>query len=887
MKDNLLVTGKTSQKLEEYYLPLLWHLQDTAGVMNYLVNNWVSYAFFREIGLKRSECKKLITFLAFTHDLGKATPAFQDKILDKLPQVREKLNQDGFTIPRYEIKDPFYHAHAGAQLLRFLGCAESAAAIVGAHHGKPESVEGAGDQEDAAEDIKFNSKEYGSKSEKWKEFQKQIFEQALAFSGYKSADDVPEVPEPAQMLLTGLLIMADWIASNEAYFPLVSFNETTLIYDNDRVERAMERLELPDPLEVADYWKQEEFFADRFGFVPRNVQKETLKIIEKMDEPGLLILEAPMGNGKTEAALAAAEAMMNRYMLGGIAFFLPTQATTNAMFSRITAWINSLDDVNGVSIQLMHANAGLNDEFAKLREGGANIFEEDGDKMLVHAFFQGKKTKLLSNVAVGTIDQLLMAALRQKHVMLRHLGLSGKVVVIDECHAYDAYMNIYLDRALQWLGAYHIPVILLSATLPGKRREELIKAYAGKKACEERNISDNTAYPLLTMASGGNVQMKTILTGGVSREITIQKALDKDVLPLVGKVLDSGGCCGIILNTVKRVQEMAASIREAFPQAEIMLDHSQYLLPDRLAREEEIKKRIGKESDTESRRNVIVIGTQVLEQSLDIDFDLLITDLCPMDLLLQRIGRLQRHERIRPAELVNAECHVLNASETDLEDGAEAIYGAYLLRRTVSLLPNKLYLPEDISLLVQKTYNEEEGERQLPEEFHEFKLETKKKQQRAKRFCICTPDEEGIVGLLDDTVGFNDPQAQAAVRDGASSIEVIALGDCGDGRARILSGEQKGLLIRMDEEPSWEEALEIAKQQLRLPARFSRIWCAEKNISELEAFGQKTVPEWLNHPMLKGELIIILDKEGNYLINGMQLHYDEKKGLICEVKNNE
>lgn len=856
--------------------------------MDFLTENWVSDAFYDEVGLNREDCKRYAVFLAYVHDIGKATPAFQRKILKSLPDFAVQAVEAGFSMKPLA-DDDFKHAHGGAQLLRVMGCPESTAAIVGAHHGKPE----ANDESvcDPEEDLSFHAKYYGAKSPAWKKLQKDILSRALRLAGYQEVEDIPDQPDTAQLMFSGLLIMADWISSNEEYFPLLPVDEAGIQYDRSRVKKAMQALELPSPLEVADCWKEDAFFSTRFGFADgNNVQKATMLAAEHAAEPGLMILEAPMGMGKTESALAAAEVLMNRFLLGGIAFFLPSQATTNAMFDRILLWLGKMPGMGRVSLQLMHSNANLNDSFAKLRDGRINLADdvEREDHILVHTFFRGRKTKLLSTVVVGTVDQLLMASLRQKHVMLRHLGLSGKVVVIDECHAYDAYMNIYLDSTLRWLGQYHIPVVLLSATLPGKRRAELVKAYTGRKY--DPDLAASNAYPLLTWSDGGSIHMDPIPCEKRQTVLTIQKEADGDILSAVKEVLACGGCAGIILNTVKSVQETADSIRQAFPNAEILIDHSQYLLPDRLAHEEEIKNRIGKHSTPESRRNVIVIGSQVLEQSLDIDFDLLITDLCPMDLLLQRIGRLHRHKRTRPAELKQARCIVLHACDQEPEAGAKAIYGEYLLRRTSALLPDTIVLPQDISVLVQQVYNEEEGQKQFPEAFAQYELNEKNKQNKADIFCLPLPmgdDESTIVGLLDNNPGFNDAQAQATVRDGTSSIEIIALKDNGDRTALILSGEKKGSLVRMDTCPSWEEAVEIAKQRLRLPARFSKVWCAEKNMSELEKRGKESVPEWMDHPMLKGELIVILDEDSSFTLDGIRLYYHEERGLTLEVKNHE
>lgn len=883
------ITAKTSGQDKNLWLPLRWHLEDTANVMEYLCKEWVPPAFYDEIGLSRAEGRKYAHFLALAHDLGKATPAFQRKILQTLPDIKARLEQAGFPLIEVALDDDkFRHAHAGAVLLRSVGAVASVAAIVGAHHGKPESWDDLDFSDNFMDDRDFYGSSYGKQGSLWEEVQQAIIDWALAQSGYDELSDMPEISDTAQLLLTGLLVMADWISSNTNYFPLLPLDAESLAYDQKRLDRAVQKLCLPEPLYVRDYWLQSDFFMERFAFTENIVQKEAMRIASTMADPGIVILEAPMGVGKTEAALAAAEIMMNRFNLGGLAFFLPSQATSNAMFDRILQWLRQLPDPERVAVQLAHAQAALNDEFAELPLENVCMAPDINaeDKLIAHSFFRGRKTRLLANVVVGTIDQLLMAALKRKHIMLRHLGIAGKVVIIDECHAYDVYMSTYLDRVLTWLGAYNIPVILLSATLPGKRRAALMQAYAGKKRCVEQDIAISTAYPLLTWADKNSINLQPIVAEVEARQVLISKMTEEAIVDVVRSMLQQGGCVGIILNTVKRVQLTAETIMQQVPEAEVFIDHSQFVLPDRLAHERLIMRRIGRSSSLEERRKVVVIGTQVLEQSLDLDFDLLITDLCPMDLLLQRIGRLHRHVRVRPAGFEKAKCIVLHNDKDDLEAGAKAIYGEYILMQTAALLPAIISLPQDISLLVQAVYDEEAGSQRFPKEAAKFQDDSAKREDAAKTFRLQAPDisgEESIVGLLDDSISFTDPQAQAAVRDGASSLEVLVLAECSNGEAELLTAEGTAAVkYRMDCQLSLAEAREIAKQRLRLPARFAQSWCAEKNIELLEAQSHAKVAEWLQHPLLAGELILILDRQRNVVINNVKLHYDSDKGLLCE-----
>ncbi|MEK8106498.1 hypothetical protein NKG94_17000 [Micromonospora sp. M12] len=176
--------------------------------------------------------------------------------------------------------------------------------------------------------------------------------------------------------------------------------------------------------------------------------------------------------------------MARRTGASGCYLALPTRATSDAMFARMLSWLRRLPDAQvgrgDRDVRLAHGKAALNPEYDQLRMTSlpSGIAEDTGGAAIgVHRWLAGPKRTLLSSFVVGTIDQLLFAALRSKHLVLRHLGLAGKVVVIDEAHAYDVYMGRFLDRALEWLGAYGVPVVVLSATLPAHRRAELMAAY--------------------------------------------------------------------------------------------------------------------------------------------------------------------------------------------------------------------------------------------------------------------------------------------------------------------------------------------------------------------------------------------------------------------------
>ena len=265
----------------------------------------------------------------------------------------------------------------------------------------------------------------------------------------------------------------------------------------------------------SDIWCPEVFgdynylFKEGFGFNPRDVQSKLADAVNNAKNPGIVILEAPMGLGKTEAALIAAETLAAKSGRSGLFFGLPTQATSNGIFPRIAQWLKSLsqDMEEKRALRLVHGKAFLNDFYTGLAK--ASNMDEDGEErgsFVVNQWFAGKKVAIMDDFVVGTVDQLLIMALKQKHLALRHLGLSKKIVVIDEVHAYDAYMDQYLNMALEWLGAYNVPVILLSATLPKKSRADFIDHYLMGKGRrmgrDEKNKLMADDYPLITYTDG-------------------------------------------------------------------------------------------------------------------------------------------------------------------------------------------------------------------------------------------------------------------------------------------------------------------------------------------------------------------------------------------------
>ncbi|MER7128239.1 CRISPR-associated helicase Cas3' [Streptosporangium saharense] len=919
------------------WLPLWRHMADSGAVAGLLWDHWLPAQVRRLIAEAlpegEADARKLAVWLATTHDIGKATPAFACQV----ESLATAMHEAGLEMPvRERLTDRRLAPHglAGLVLLQEwlierYGWAKTTTLqfgiVAGGHHGVPPTSLDVKNLNDHPELLRTPSC-----AKRWRDVQWEILDRCARVCEVGDrlvAWREAKLTQPAQVLLTGLVIVADWIASNSDLFPY--FPDAANQSDEERVGAAWRGLDLPSPWRATEpVGEAADLFASRFslpaGARIRPVQEHAVRLAREMDVPGLMVIEAPMGEGKTEAALAVAEIFAARSGAGGCFVALPTMATGSAMFPRLLKWLRRLPGERR-SVLLAHSKAALNDDYAELMRAGKRgmrAIEQDGERrrgqrptvLVAHRWLRGAKKGMLASFVTGTIDQLLFMGLKSRHLALRHLALAGKIVVIDEAHAYDAYMNSYLDRVLTWLGAYRVPVVVLSATLPAARRRELAEAYAGAKEGHESFVKLEAAegYPLLTTVQpGGEPTCEPVAASGRETAVLLERLGDDldELRDRLAKELAEGGCALVVRNTVDRVLETAACLREEFGAENVTVAHAQFIDLDRAAKDAGLLDRFGPPERSERRRPVgrphIVVASQVAEQSLDIDFDLLVSDLCPIDLLLQRMGRLHRHVRDdRPEPLRTARCLVTGAdwTATPIEPvkGSRAVYGAYALLRSAAVLEpyltgsaptgHAVRLPQDISPLVQRAYGPEpvgpdSWQEALAHAHKEHDQHRDKQHDKAQSFQLAEVAKAGrsLLGWIEAGVGDADdsPRGRAQVRDGLDSVEVLVVQRRADDSLVTmpwLDRDRGGLDLPVDTAPEPNLARIVASCGLRLPRRFSYPQVIDQTIEELEA---GYIPAWQSKesPWLAGELLLVLDEEGRARLAGHDLYYTPDDGL--------
>lgn len=912
-----IIWGKTKRDTDAW-IPLWRHLADAGPVAGRLWDNWVpervQHLIAASLPRGHEDARKLLVWLAGVHDIGKATPSFTRQV----PWLADSGNRFGlyWSPARERYPDCAHHTVTGQLILehwlddqygwprrrsRQLGC------VVGGHHGSPPTSAMLTEIAESTRQAAMGWRPGGPAAKPWRMVQWELLSWVAESSGVdeRLADwsDV-RFSQQVQVLLTAIVIMADWIASNEDYFP---FQSADSVDDGGRIDTGWRRVSLPprwQPTSLPDDVSQ--FYRSRFVDRPaRPLQVAAVEVARKQTGPSIMVIEAPMGEGKTEAALLAAEVVSERGG-GGVVFALPTRATSDAVLSRIVPWLRNVAGGKGSALDLGlgHGKSRFNPEFQRLLRDGYTCIDADwkppnhdrGSRaprhkgvpsVAAHRWLAGRKRVLLSQFAVVTIDQVLMAALKAKHVVLRHLGLAGKTVILDEAHAYDVFMSQYLHQVVRWLASYGCSVIVLSATLPATKRAALIAAYQGRPL-PDRLVSEK--YPAIVSAGLVGPAEVTSCQSDASRDcdVTVER-LDEtgDTSPCAALIeelawsLRDGGCALVIRNTVSRAARTAEALAKHFEDAvSVRLVHSRFIAADRERNDNWLRTEFGADRPG-TVEPVIVVATQVAEQSLDIDFDLLVSDLAPVDLLLQRMGRIHRHlrgtgQRERPGRLRSARC-LIGGADWGGQPPAPVkastyVYHPYPMLRAAAVLADhgdgescRVSLPGDISPLVQRAYGDGpvgpvEWRDAIHEEFAHFGAAQARREAEALRFRLADPAQAGksLVGWLSAGVGDVDEEAggRGQVRDGQDTIEVLLLIER-DGRWFLPDwlDEHGGTEVPREAEPSTAIAKAVLGCTVSLPYWLN----PDEVISELK--NRCDLSAWQMSHWLAGELVLAVDAE--------------------------
>ncbi len=676
--------GKANK--EEAYHLLPYHCLDVAAVGDVLFreNPGLMSRFSGLMNIENELFKPLFLFFLTIHDLGKFADSFQGQI----PNVYSKMNPGktakvynirhdslGFMLWNKEfltksgrgkiggklIESNFFHLKSSPnrKIKDILCCF---IAITTGHHGKPPS----------------NTGYTGITVDLFSHFTEQNVSDSFSFLNevynffFSHIDprnlinlDInlkKENLESISFWLAGLSVLCDWIGSNSEVFQYKTEIIPLETYRNEfaipRAEKAIEKAGIL-PSKISKYTIPTELFInpkDGKTFIPTPLQGACDSIVLN-NEPQLIILEDVTGAGKTEAAFILAKRLMATLGYDGLFIGLPTMATANGMYNRVANFYKKLYEENSQpSLVLAHGARGLSEKFRStiisenIPEDSSYAHDEESASASCLAWLaDSSKKATLADVAVGTIDQVLISILLSKFQSLRLFGMMNKVLILDEVHAYDTYMNELIETLLKAQAKIGGSVILLTATMPNELKKKFISAFQSHNT-EDTKEENTQPYPLITqiIRNQNPIQFPVDTREEVRRTVKVEFIHELDqIYTLIQKSVSENKCVCWIRNTVTDAMnsyEMLSS-DPSYKKENLILFHARFAMGDRLDKEQEVLKLFGKESNAMERSGKVVIATQVVEQSLDLDFDIMISDLAPIDLIIQRAGRLHRHTR--------------------------------------------------------------------------------------------------------------------------------------------------------------------------------------------------------------------------------------------------
>jgi CRISPR-associated endonuclease/helicase Cas3 len=833
------------------------------------------------LGLPWDAARPWLLLIIACHDLGKACPGFQCKWcnLSDLPLPR---------VPDTNINHAYVSQIALSEILLGRdwpeGLAELISSSVGCHHGERIS--------DHHLSLLEGNRDALGGSE-WAQARCKLFDVLVEVLGQGATPKKENLSGPDFMLLSGLASFADWIGSNIEWFPFGSAEDCADLqgwFEKRKAcaERALDAIGWSQriPLLTESRTFEQVFKFDK----PRPLQRAVAEVLPDLQKPSLLLIEAPMGEGKTEAAFFAHLEMQRRFGHRGLYVALPTKATGNAMFKRTLKFIHDQKQDRQIDLQLVHGSALLNDTYQNLRFAG--IYDpETGGEIRAGEWFTNKKRALLSEYGVGTVDQAIVPILPVRHNFVRLWGLANRVVIFDEIHAYDAYTGTLLIYLIHWLLELGSSVVLLSATLPPKFKKSLAKTLHARMPGKEE------VYPRLSVFHAHQDVRQFHFEADSSRHHTLQlRGIPPDV-PCIKAALDehlvNGGMGLALVNTVQRAQDLYRQFPEGETiyrqgqhvgkrlanDTEVYLFHARFTADKRQQREDQALALFGEHGDRAGIK--ILIATQVVEQSLDLDFDFIVTDLAPIDLLLQRAGRLWRHKRVtRPVPEPLLIVAGLSGDEPPsfgkpLWWGGELYREDLLLRTWVLMRENQratISLPDEIDTLVEKVYEEQVA---VPESL-QARIDQSLIRGEGGDACKHTQANQAIIGLPDDA-SWNDPSRFVLYDEDAPGVHRTLM-------AQTRLGKDSVIAIPLFPGDSFDP--EIAPEYAMAKQWFMRaVSLSRKNIvKQLKGVG---IPEgWEKSSLLRNCYPLVLNEANQWIVNE-QVRLDDDLGVVYERKEQE
>ncbi|MCG9757325.1 CRISPR-associated helicase Cas3' [Shewanella insulae] len=765
MVDNLVNTnesyyrywGKTKKSSEptgaDYHL-LVYHCLDVAAVGYQVLDedNHLCRDLAELLSIDPKQLRQLFTFTLALHDLGKFAAAFQN--LKAFPELGDKpcqTNYDACTARHDKLGFVIWHhllIQGRVQLDDWfpntdsIDCKDFFLSLFDfsfAHHGKP--VEH--DKRTAKKLNKYIGDEGLKAAEEFIRDIYALFPVEWQQLPINDADWLTRFKQ-ASWYLSGLAVFCDWLGSDNQIF---SYQTRTNPLDQywlqalTQATRVLAKTDLFTPTQALPF----DSIREQFGFAPSPLQQWAESV--EISSPGqLFILEDITGAGKTEAALALTHRLIAANHADGFYFGLPTMATSNAMFGRVAEHYGKiLSNKHGtVSLVLAHGARDMNDTFQQAKIAGyrqeANYASGDESTSLYcnQWLADSRKKALLAPVGVGTIDQPLLAILPSKHQTLRLLGLHRKILIFDEIHSADEYMFELLDDLLQLHIRQGGSAILLSATLAQKQRNRLVQAWHQGAGIALPAQPQSQRFPLATQVTLQGELTETPLQSRseLSREIGVQFIhSESDCLSEIMAAVEKGKCVVWIRNSVDDAYRAYQQVREQMEnQGNCLLFHSRFVLGHRKAAENKVLDWFGKASTQTERAGKVLVSTQVFQESIDADLDLMISDICPIDDLIQRSGRLMRHTRNeygayqqgvkehRPAPNL-----IIHAPEWQAEPASDWLIKQFRNTQVVYRSPGKLWLgmqklrelgcikmPDNARELIEAVYGDEANQN-MPE----------------------------------------------------------------------------------------------------------------------------------------------------------------------------